>query len=97
MGVLDSVMREEYDRINRIMHNIEVEINSLPKGYISEKKIKGKIYYYLQYRENNKVKSSYLKKENVDSYRALIEHRKELEKELKYMKADRRKLERVLR
>ena len=97
MGVLDSVMREEYDRINRIMHNIEVEINSLPKGYISEKKIKGKIYYYLQYRENNKVKSSYLKKETVDSYRALIEHRKELEKELKYMKADRRKLERVLR
>ncbi len=97
MSILDGVIREEYDRINRVIHNIEMEISELPKGYISEKKIKGKIYYYLQCRENKKLKTSYVKKEDVDAFRTLIAHRKDLEIELKNMKGERKKLEKVLR
>lgn len=97
MSILDDVMKEEHDRIRRVVCNIEDEINGLPKGYISEKKIKGNIYYYLQHRENKKVKSTYIKKDEIDVYRTLISHRKELELQLKKMKNELKKLERVLK
>lgn len=96
MSILDGVMREEHDRLNRIIAKIEQEIEELPKGYISEKKINGKSYYYLQFRENGKVKSIYIKKDEVDAYRDLIARRNELIIKLKGLKADRKKLEKVL-
>lgn len=97
MSILDDVMREEYERMNRLIPNIEAEIRELPKGYISEKKIKSGTYYYLQYRENKKMKSVYLKQEDVESYRILIARRKELEQKLKELQQERKKLERVLK
>lgn len=96
MSILDGVMREEYDRLNRIIAKVEQEIKELPKGYISEKNIHGKKYYYLQYREDDKVRSVYLKKGELDTYRDLIDRRNELMGKLKELKADRKKLERVL-
>ena len=97
MSVLDSVLKEEYDRISRIIYSVQKELEELPKGYISEKKIKGHIYYYLQYRENRKMKTIYIKKNEVDAYRNLISHRKELEKDLKELNQSLKKLERVLK
>lgn len=97
MSVLDVVIKEEYDRINRVIKSIESELSELPKGYISEKKINGNAYYYLQNREKKKIKSKYIKRDNVEAYKLLIAHRKELEQELKDMKSERRKLERILK
>lgn len=96
MSILDGVMREEHDRLNRIIAKVEQEITELPKGYISEKKINGRNYCYLQFREDGKVKSVYIKKDDVDAYRNLIARRNELMLKLKGLKADRRKLEKVL-
>lgn len=97
MSVLDGVMREEHDRLGRIIAKVEQEINELPKGYISEKKINGKNYCYLQFRENGKVKSVYIKNDELDAYRNLITRRNELIIKLKELKADKKKLEKVLR
>lgn len=97
MSVLDSILKEEYDRINRIIYNIKEELKELPKGYISEKKIKGHIYYYLQYRENKKMKTIYIKKNEVATYKNLISYRKGLEKDLKELNQSLKKLERVLK
>ena len=55
MSVLDDVLKEEYNRSKKIIKLIEDELNSLPKGYISKKKINGKVYYYLQKREKLSV------------------------------------------
>ena len=96
MSVLNGVLHEEYDRINRVILRIEQELRDLPRGYISEKKISGKIYYYLQYREDGKLKSFYLKGEEIISYRRLINHRNELQSKLKELQADRKKLEKIL-
>lgn len=96
MSILDGVMREEYDRLSRIIAKVEEEINELPKGYISEKKINGKNYCYLQFRENGKVKSVYIKNDELDAYRDLITRRNELIIKLKGLKADKSKLEKVL-
>ncbi len=96
MSILDGVMREEHDRLSRIIAKVEQEINELPKGYISEKKINGKNYCYLQFRENGKVKSVYIKNNELDAYRDLITRRNELIIKLKGLKADKSKLEKVL-
>ena len=97
MSILDGIMQEEYDRLNRIINKIEIEIEQLPKGYISEKRINQILYYYLQFRENGKVKSVYLKSNEVEAYRMLIARRNELLQNLKEMRADLVKLERVLK
>lgn len=96
MSVLNSVIREEYERLSRIITKVQKEINELPKGYISEKRINGKIYHYLQFREGEKVKSIYLKADKVESYRVLIAHRNELVINLKGLQEDKKRLERVL-
>lgn len=97
MSILDGIMQEEYDRLNRIINKLEIEIEHLPKGYISEKRINQRLYYYLQFRELGKVKSVYLKADEVESYRRLIAYRNELLIKLKEMQEDRAKLERVLK
>lgn len=96
MSVLDAVLREEYVRVNRIIARIEQELGELPKGYISEKKINGKTYFYLQYKENGKVRSIYLKGDDIVMYRNLIAHRNDLREKLKALQADKKKLEKIL-
>lgn len=96
MSVLDIVLSEEYNRLSRKIHIIEKEMKSLPKGYISKKKIKNHSYYYLQYRENNKIVSKYIKQSEVEAYQVLIDERKSLELNLKELQKNKKKLEKVL-
>ena len=51
------------------------ELEALPKGYISRKVIRGRETYYLQWKENGKVKSRYLKQGEVDGFREQIRRR----------------------
>ena len=97
MSVLDDVLKEEYNRSKKIIKLIEDELNSLPKGYISKKKINGKVYYYLQKRQDGKIISKYINKDNIENYQRLLNRRKELEEALKERKEDKKKLERVLK
>ena len=62
---------------------IKKEIESLPKGTITHKNISGKTRTYLQWREDGKYKSYYLRDSEVPKYNELVERRKMLEKKLK--------------
>lgn len=59
------------------------EIEKLPVGYISKKKINGGEYFYRQWVENGKVKSKYVKKKEIEELEAQIEKRKKLQEKLK--------------
>ncbi len=59
------------------------EIESLPRGYISNKNIGGKERHYRQWKENGKIKSEYIPDDKYEEVKAEIERRKELEKEYK--------------
>lgn len=61
------------------------KIQSLPKGYISNKTIGGKVRHYLQWAENGKTKSQYIPDEDYERIKLEIAKRKELQKELKAM------------
>ena len=55
------------------------EIEKLPRGYISQKAINGKVYYYHQWSENGQKKSRYLKDDELAALSVEISRRKELQ------------------
>lgn len=76
MTVLEEVLLEEYERILRTEALIKDELEQLPRGYISVKKINGRNYHYLQFRQDSKVKSQYIKAAEVDAIREGLAARK---------------------
>ncbi|MCR4911130.1 MAG: hypothetical protein K5925_01210 [Bacilli bacterium] len=74
--------------------NIEKVIEALPRGYISVKKISGHTYYYRQWREGDKIISTYVPESYLKVIRQKIEIRKQNEELLKILKKDAKKAER---
>lgn len=72
---------DDQNRINALLR----EIASLPKGRISYKSIKGRRQPYLQWTENGRRYSRYIKKEGRRELLTAIRHREELEEELKQL------------
>jgi len=62
---------------------LEQEIGELPVGYISKKNIHGKTRYYRQWTENGKIKSQYIREEELEDVQEQIARRKELQQRLK--------------
>ena len=75
--IFEEVLLEEYDRANRRIALAEKELSELPKGVLTKKKIRGKEYTYLQWREGKKVKSKYVAKDKVPEIRKLLDLRKQ--------------------
>ena len=63
--------------------DVIAEIESLPQGGITYKKINGKEYAYYQWREDGKQRSRRAKDDELETLIAQIERRKELEEVLK--------------
>lgn len=66
--------------------DLEIQIANLPKGYVIEKVINDKKYFYLQWKENGKTKNRCITEEEAHTIRPQIEERKKLQKELKALK-----------
>ena len=73
------------DTAERI-RQIEKQLAALPTGYISKKIIGGKERFYLQWMENGKLKSKYIKSSEFEEISAQVETRKRLQAELKECK-----------
>jgi len=59
MKVLKGVLKEELANSLRMKENYERELAKLPKGSLIKKKIKGRGYFYMVYRDGGKVKFIY--------------------------------------
>lgn len=81
-------MKEVVDmkNIEKKIRELENEIATLPVGYISNKKINGKMQQYLQWTENGKKKSQYLDSKSAEELKPLIEKRRKLQAEVKSLK-----------
>ncbi len=73
--------------VYELIRLLEERIKELPKGYISKKNINGKTQHYLQWKENGKVKSKYIRDEELQELQNQIEERKRLQSRLKEKKA----------
>lgn len=76
-------MENTSDKIMRI----EKELSSLPIGYLSRKIINGKERFYLQWNENGKIKSKYIKESDLSAVREKVAYRKELQSQLKNLRS----------
>lgn len=68
--------------------DLNTKINALPRGYISKKKIANQVYFYHQWSEDGSKKSRYIKDDELASLSAQLECKKQLQSELKEMKAE---------
>lgn len=96
MTVLEQVLEEELERSIRLCAAMEDEMLSLPKGSVRTKMIRGRAYYYLTYREGDRVVSDYVRAEELDALSAKIERRRELKSALAEQKKNQRQLYRAL-
>lgn len=72
--------------LHKQMMELEHEITLLPQGSINIKKINGKEQPYLQWTENGKSKSKYIKKNEREQVFAGVARRKKLQEELRELK-----------
>ncbi|MDR0305432.1 MAG: hypothetical protein LBI42_01200 [Chitinispirillales bacterium] len=88
--VIYGILKEEKARNLEMQEAHLREIMLLPKGTIVTKDISGNDYYYLKYRQNNKIKTDYLGKDRkkVELVCRGIEKRKHLQTVLKRLKVE---------
>ena len=100
MKVIKSILREELANSLAMQKNYERELAKLPKGSLVKKTIKGHEYWYLQVRENGKVKFLYkgkLSPEEIERYEQAKQYRAKYRKLLSELKKQIKFLRKVLR
>jgi len=76
---------------------MERELSTLPSGYISKKIINKNEYYYLQKRVGSKIIGNYIPPEEVQQIEIQVARRKQLEKLIRELKINIKKIERVVK
>ena len=97
MPFIFGVLKEEYERLKDKKQDYENKLNELPKGTLIRKKIKGHEYIYLSYRDGKRVKTDYIKGNNLDQIRNQLSHRKRILEALNSIKADMCLIEKVVK
>lgn len=75
------------EKMLKKVEELEQKIAELPVGYISKKKIHGKVRFYHQWTEDGKVRSKYLREGEREPLEEQILKRRKLQAQLKEMKA----------
>ena len=88
--VIYGLLKEEKERNLEMQGTHLREIDSLPKGVIVAKTTNGKKYYYLRYRDKDKVRADYLGSDEsaLDDIKFKIAKRKHLQGIVKRLKLE---------
>lgn len=88
--VISGMLQDELKRCQEMLVSLEKSVSVLPKGVINERKkqYKNKVYsyYYLKYREGEKVFNKHIVKNELQNILKKLEMRKKYEKEIKLYK-----------
>lgn len=80
----------------RLSQAMQEELAGLPKGSIRERKINNRSYYYLNYRDGNKIKSDYVAAADLEHLQAQLARRNELKAALKEQAQSQKQIIRAL-
>ncbi len=83
MPPVEELLTKELDRLAARQEALQQELESLPRGYVSKKEIKGHDYFYLQHREGQSVKSQLIKQGMLESILEKQQRKKQLKQELR--------------
>ena len=95
--MIESILKKEKQRNEILLIAYEEELASLPKGKIIEKILNGRVYYYLRFRNGEKVFTSYLGKDKgaLVEMQEKLDRRKVVEKLIKELKTENKKIVRL--
>lgn len=99
MSIISEVLREELERNIAMQKSYQDEILSLPRGTMILKKISNRDYYYLLYRDQGKVTTSYLgaaKKVDVNAMQKQIARRRYFQDSLKKLKIEEKEIRKAI-
>ena len=88
LNLILSTILQEKERIDRMLTKYQEQLGTLPKGTISEKKVKQAIYFYLKYREGKKVVSRYIPQKDVETVREQVEKRRHIETMIRFLQEE---------
>ena len=83
-----TTITKEKQRIEYMLSKYRNRLLLIPKGSLSVKTVNGNEYYYLKYRENNKVRSKYVRQTEVEAVRIQIEKRKHIEAMIQFLEEE---------
>ena len=75
-----------------LKRNLEKQIAELPAGYISYKNINGRKRAYLQWREDGRIRSKYIRPEDEPYISERIARRHDLQEELRELNEEKKPL-----
>ncbi len=93
--ILSTILQEK-ERIDRMLEKYQEELETLPKGTISEKKVRQSTYFYLKYREGKKVISKYIPQKDVETVREQVKKRRHIETMIRFLQEERAIAEKAL-
>ena len=96
LNLILSTILQEKERIDRMLAKYQEKLETLPKGTISEKKVKQSTYFYLKYREGKKVISRYIPQKDVEAVREQVEKRRHIETMIRSLQEERAIAEKAL-
>ena len=96
-SIIRGILREELDRSQRMEVLYLKELESMPKGSLQVKIIRGREYLYRCFRDGKKVKSVFVPRDEAKKIGESIQRRREIESSLKRLRADRKLARKVLR
>lgn len=96
MNLILSTILQEKERIERMLIKYQEELETLPKGTISEKRVKQFTYFYLKYRDGKKVISKYISQNDIETIRAQVEKRRHIETMIRSLQEERAIAEKAL-
>ena len=90
MNLFSQIVSEEKLRIEKMISDYEQELLSLPRGSLVCKTVKGRQYYYLQFRDGKRVMSTYIGADGqkTNELRKQIDRRRHIEAMLKTLQGE---------
>ena len=97
MSMLKIAISREEVRNEKMIAEYTKELEKLPKGKITPKVINGKSYYYLYFRDGEKIISKYIGKDENDLIilREQLDRRNQVEEIIKKLKEERTKIKKL--
>lgn len=97
MQLIYSILEDERKRNEYMLERYEKELSLLPKGKITPKITKANTYYYLKYRDGQKVCAKYIgmNEEDIALVAEQLERRKVVEGLVKELKAEQAKIRKM--
>lgn len=97
MSMLKIAISREEVRNEKMIEEYTKELETLPKGKITPKVVRGKTYYYLYFRDGEKIVSKYIGKDenNLLIIREQLARRDQVEEMIKKLKEERVKIKKL--